>query len=99
VLIAAAFVWVFNPRRGLELLKKLAAVLVGVIFGIALFTHLASTFLANADSSWLFFVVPLEPCSLLYPCGAECGRSTGRCNWEKPQRTPVMPSHNIEDDA
>lgn len=99
VFIAAAFLWLFNPRRGFELLKKLGAVLVGVILGVNLLRHVGPALAESADPSWLLIFLVISPVAyLIREAHLRIKRRIPQ-HGKAVERTPVMPNHNMEDDA
>jgi hypothetical protein len=97
-LTAAAFVWLFNPRRGFEMLKKLGMTLVALILGIALFRHLAPVLTKEIDLSGLLVLLILSPLAYIIRESRLAKTRKQARETRGTERTPVMPNHDMEDD-
>lgn len=97
-LVAAGFMYLFNPRRAFETLKKLGITLLGLIFGMALLGELLPALRRGGDPSELLVLLAVSLAayfireSRLKRKNKEARRIRGA------ERTPVMPTDFTEDD-
>ena len=85
-----------DPFGLIARLKRLAAIFVALIFGMALFTHLASALISNIDASWLLVFLLFSPTAyFIRETGLRSKRRESRQN-RGVERTPVAPNHGME---
>lgn len=87
-----------DPFGLIARLKRLAAIFVGVIFGMALFTHLAPALLQSTDQSWLLALLILSPVAYFIRESRLRQKRKQPRQTRGAERTPIMPHHAMEDD-
>lgn len=92
-LIAAALVYMVSPRKGGEMLERLAIFLVGALIGLCLLRQFAASI---GTLSFLFLGAGMS-IAAYFIREARRGHPERRANHRGAERTPILPHHDEEE--
>jgi hypothetical protein len=97
-IIAAALIWVFNPGKGMLLLKKLGLGLLGLVFGFMALAQLLPMLRENTGLSSLLFLVVLSLVAYIVREFRLRKKRPYELQGRGIERTPIMPRRSEKED-